>query len=232
MRPRTAIVTGASRGIGLATALRLAREGCNLVICARNPADLQRALDRVTATGAACEAVPVDVGTGSGAAELIEIAVRRFGRIEILVNNAGFAPLAPVEKLSDADFDACIAVNIAATFRMTRGVWPILRDGGGGTIVNVSSIASIDPFPGFSVYGANKAWVNLFTKATADEGRACGIRVFAVAPGAVETRMLRSAFPDLPADQALEPEAVAEVIATLCRDELGPASGQTLFVRK
>jgi NAD(P)-dependent dehydrogenase (short-subunit alcohol dehydrogenase family) len=231
MKP-TAMITGASRGIGLATAKRFAVNGHNLVVAARGAAALGEAMEQIKLLGAEVEAVPTDVSRADGAQELVEIAVRRFGRIDVLVNNAGAAPLSPIDQMTDEDFRAAVDVNIAAVFHTTRAAWPIMRDGGGGTIVNVSSVASIDPFPGFAVYGACKAWVNLFTKAVADEGRPDGIRIFAVAPGAVETEMLRGHFPEFPSDQALEPDEVAGVIEQLCGAAMCCASGDTVFVRK
>lgn len=232
MNQRVCVISGASRGIGLATALRFARGGWGLVIAARQGAALQAAADRIGAAGAPCEALPVDVGTEAGARELIEVARRRFGRVDVLVNNAGYAPLAPIERFATEDFERAIAVNIAAVFYTTRAVWPTLKAQGGGTIVNVSSMASVDPFPGFSVYGACKAWVNLFTQATAAEGRPLGIRVFAVAPGAVETTMLREHFPEFPREATLDPDEVAGLIEHVCEPPMTHASGQTIFIRR
>jgi len=226
------VITGASRGIGQATALRFARAGWNLVIAARDGAALQAAADRIGALGVACEALPVDVGTEAGARELIGLARQRFGRVDALVNNAGYAPLAPIERFTTEEFERTIAVNVAAVFHTTQAVWPMLKAQGGGTIVNVSSVASVDPFPGFSVYGACKAWVNLFTQAAAAEGRPLGIRVFAVAPGAVETAMLRRHFPQFPRDRTLDPDEVAAVIEQVCAAPLACASGQTIFIRR
>lgn len=227
-----AIVTGASRGIGLATALRLGAGGHALVIAARNAAGLQSAVERLRHENVPCEAVPVDVGTPAGAREVVQIALTRFGRVDVLVNNAGAAPRAALESLTDEHFQQVISANVASVFYMTRGVWTHMRQRGGGVIVNVSSVASMDPFPGFSVYGAAKAWVNVFTRAVAEEGRPHGIRVFAVAPGAVETRMLRDNFPDFPADRTLDPTDVARVICALCEPTWTPACGQTIVVRK
>jgi NAD(P)-dependent dehydrogenase (short-subunit alcohol dehydrogenase family) len=148
------------------------------------------------------------------------------------VNCAGVAPLASIEELDRGTFDRVAAVNMGAIYSTCRAVWPTMRKQAGGVIVNISSMASLDPFPGFAAYGASKAWVNLWTKALAEEGRAYGIRVFAVAPGAVETSMLRGAFPDFPSDAALDPSDVADVVHAVARRSCRYATGQCLFVKK
>jgi len=232
MERRVAIVTGASRGIGLAVAERLAAGGAAVVLVARDGTALAAARERLAASGACCEAVVADVGTAAGGRAAIDAAVRRHGRIDILVNNVGDAPLAPIADTTDEAFDRCLRANVASVFFCTRAVWPVLQAGGGGAIVNLSSLASIDPFPGFSVYGGAKAWVNTFTKAAADEGRPHGIRVFAVAPGAVETRMLRDCFPDFPAESALAADDVARLVEACCGPALAHSSGQTIFIRR
>lgn len=228
---KTCVITGASRGIGLATALRFAKGGYNIVIAARNPADLQKAAQRIADAGVGCEALPVDIASERAAEELIDVAVQRFGRIDVLVNNAGHAPLALIDETSVDQLDRALAVNVKAVFCTTRAAWPVMKRQQSGVIVNISSVASVDPFRGFAIYGACKAWVNLFTKATADEGRELGIRVYAVAPGAVETNLLRGHFPDFPADQTLDPDQVAGVVEAVCDERLQYASGQTVYVR-
>lgn len=229
---KTSIITGASQGIGLAVALRFARRGWNVVAAARREADLVAAAGEVRAAGGTCEPVSVDVSRPADVRRLIETARGRFGRVDVLVNNAGVAPLAAIEELDSAAFDQLLAVNVAAVFHATQAVWPVMRAQGGGVIVNISSLASVDPFPGFAAYGASKAWVNLFSQALGAEGRAAGIRVFAVAPGAVETRLMRSAFPDFPGERALAPDDVAAVIESVCDERMAAAAGQTVFVRK
>lgn len=229
---KTVIVTGASRGIGLATALRFGRAGYSVVIAARSASGLESALKQVREIGAACEAVPVDVGTAAGAREVVDIAKSRFGNVDVLVNNAGAAPLASIPDTSDADFEQCISANVASVFYCTRAVWPLMRDSGGGTIVNLSSVASVTPFPGLSVYGGAKAWVSTFTRAAADEGKRHGIRVFAVAPGATETQMLRRHFKDIPESDTLDPDDVAALIESCCGPAMRHSVGQTIFVRK
>mgnify|MGYP001186256757 CR=1 FL=1 len=232
MPTRTCIITGASRGIGLATALRFAKDGYAVVAAARDPGELAAASRQIQAARAECETVALDMAVPENARRLIDAAVRRFGRVDVLVNNAGCAPLGPIDEISAAEFEQTYRLNIAAVFHTTQAVWPVLKRQGGGVIVNISSAASVDPFPGFAVYGASKAWVNLFSQAVAAEGQPLGIRVFAVAPGAVETKLMRSAFPDFPADRTLAPEEVAAVVRGLCDETWTRCSGQTIFVRK
>jgi NAD(P)-dependent dehydrogenase (short-subunit alcohol dehydrogenase family) len=232
MPTKTCVITGASRGIGLATALRFARAGHRIVAVARTEEQLKQAAEQISAAGGECECVVADIGSRGSAQRLIEAAQTRFERVDVLVNNAGYAPLAPIEKTRDEDFETAIAANVAAVFYTTRAVWPIMRKQAAGVIVNISSMSSVDPFPGFSVYGACKAWVNLFTKAVADEGRPLGIRVFAIAPGAVETQMLRTNFPKIPKSQTLDPDEVAGLVEAVCYDRMRYVSGQTIFVRK
>jgi len=232
LKERVCVITGASRGIGLATALRFARAGARLVLAARDPQAIEAARREVERAGAACEAVAADVATRAGAESLVAAARRRFGGLDVLVNNAGAAPRAPLDELTDEQFELALAANVRSVFYATRAAWRPLRERGGGVVVSVSSLASDDPFPGFAVYGACKAWVNLFTRAIAAEGRPLGIRAFAVAPGAVETGMLRGLFPDFPAPQALAPDDVAGVIESVCAAGMAHASGQTIFVRK
>lgn len=232
MQPLTAIVSGAGRGIGRAIALRMARTGGRVALVARTRAELESAARDVEQAGGRAMAIEADVSALESAARIVDAAAAKFGRIDVLVNNAGVAPVGSIESFSDADFDRLTGVNMAAVFRLSRAVWPVMKRQGGGTIVNISSVAAVDPFPGLGVYGASKAWVSLFSKAAAEEGRGCGICVFAVAPGAVETRMLRSAFPDIPSDATLDPDQVASVVVSLCDPAMAAATGQTLFVRK
>lgn len=224
------IVTGASRGIGLAVARRFIRTGHVVCGVARDEAALQQAADEL-ASGPKFVPIAGDVSRPADVERVIATAADH-GALRVVVNNAGTAPLCDIENMSDADFRAALDTNLAGVFNLTRAAWPLLRTAGGGLIVNISSVASVDPFPGFAVYGACKAWVNLFTQATAQEGKPHGIRVYAVAPGAVETRMLRTHFADYPAEQALAPDDVAAMVAHCCEPAMAHSAGQTVFVRR
>lgn len=233
MPSKTCVITGGSRGIGLATALRFAADGYGVVLAARNEQQLKQATEQVTAAGGACEYAVANVGTPDGAARVIQVANEVFERrVDVLVNNAGHAPLKPLTETTDADFEQTIAANCASVFYLSRAAFPIMQRQGGGVIVNVSSRAARDPFPGLSVYAGAKAWVNLFTHAIAKEGAAHGIRVFAVAPGAVETKMLRDILPDVPDDITLAPDDVAAMIQTVCTAPFKHSSGETIFVAR
>lgn len=226
------VITGGSSGVGLATALRFGRLGYRLLICGRDPHCLEAAHQQVAAIAPGCASVALDVGRAAEAERLIDTARHTLGRVDVLINNAGHAPLAAIDKMTREEFTKTLAVNVEAVFHTTQAVWPIMREQEAGVILNISSVASVDPFLGFSVYGACKAWVNLFTRATADEGRPLGIRAYSVGLGAVETRMLRGAFPDFPREQTLSPDEVAQFLSSLCEEPMRYATGQTLFFKK
>ncbi|MGF1579891.1 MAG: SDR family NAD(P)-dependent oxidoreductase [Gemmataceae bacterium] len=226
------VVTGGSAGVGLAIAHKFGDLGYRLVVCGRRQDALDAAKQSIAAKGTPCEAIALDLGIADAVGQLVQTVHEKLGRIDILVNNAGAALCMPVDRMSKAEFRQTLAVNVEAVFHATQAVWPVMKEQGQGVIVNISSLASVDPFPGFSVYGACKSWVNLFTKATADEGKPFGIRVYSVALGAVETQMLRGLFPDFPDDQTLTPQEVADFVASLASDAMIPATGQTFLFKK
>lgn len=228
---RVAVVTGAGRGIGRAIALRFARAGWDVAGVARTEAQLNETRKAIEQAGAGELFAPLDVARCDDVHAFASRVAAEFGRIDLWVNNAGLAPLSTIAEMSPAVFDAMTAVNVSGVFYGCRAVWPIMKRQGGGVIVNFSSAASVDPFPGLAAYGASKAWVNLFTEAAAKEGRADGIRIYAIAPGAVETPLLRRTFPDIPADQTLDPDTIAGVVELLADPRATHASGSILFVR-
>ncbi|MEK6674748.1 MAG: SDR family oxidoreductase [Planctomycetota bacterium] len=232
MKEAVVIVTGGGRGIGRAVCTRFASAGAQVIAAARTVAELDETCRTIQSSGGRCEACATDVCSPDDIDALIDRTRQRFGRIDVLVNNAGIAPQSAIEELDEALFDLIWLVNVKAIYRTCRAVWPVMRSQGAGVIVNISSMASVDPFPGFAAYGSAKMWVNSWTKALAEEGRGVGIRVFSVAPGAVETRMLRDPFPTFPKDQALQPDDVASMVFALAQPECRYATGQTIFVRK
>lgn len=232
MGDRVVIVTGGGRGIGRATCERFAAGGWQVVAAARSREELAQTRALIGDQGGRCHVMPTDLCEPEEIDELIQDTVRRFGGVHALVNNAGVAPLSKLEELDPSLFEALQSVNVDAVYHACRAVWSVMTAQQDGVIVNISSLASLDPFPGLAAYGAAKAWVNAWSRGLADEGRGRGIRVFSVAPGAVETRMLRSAFPDYPAAQTMSPGDVAAMVWTLAQPECRTASGQTICLRK
>lgn len=232
---RVCVITGGSAGIGFATAQRFAQDGFAVAICGRNQDRLRAAHDQLASICASPEhahASVHDLSQPGAAGQFVAKAAKHFGRIDVLINNAGVAVRAAVDTISQTDFDRLFAINVRATFEAVQAVWPPMRAQGGGTIVNLSSVAAVAPFGGFSVYGASKAWVDLFSQAVAAEGKPLNIRVFSVRPGAVDTEMLHRAVPEFPVDEALPPTAVADVIRELCEPSWKYAAGQAIRVAR
>ncbi len=229
-------ITGGSAGIGLAAAKRFAASGYAIAICGRDLDKLSAARDEILAkqekAKVECQVTQCDLSTTEGVEGFLTDVVSSWARIDVLVNNAGAATMAPIDEISPQDFERMLTVNLGATFHATQFAWRMMKNAGGGTIINVASQAARDPFPGFSVYGACKAWVTLFTQAIAKEGRAHNIRVYGVLPGAVETTMLRGLLPEFPSEDTLSPEDVAETIFALTQPPWKHASGSLIDVVK
>lgn len=232
MKDQVAIVTGASRGIGRAIAVRLAQAQARVVAVARSAAGLRETCRLAEQAGGTCLPIEADVTNFQAVERIVQHVTRELRRVDVLINNAGTAPMSQMKDFDVGAFDAMMALNCNAVFYTTRAVWPSFAQQGGGRIVNISSIAAVDPFPGFQAYGATKAWVNAFTKAVAEEGRPHNIRAFAVAPGAVDTQMLRDRFPDFPADQCLTPQEVADTVAWVLDPRSQHASGAVVYIKK
>ena len=232
MSERVVLVTGGGRGIGRAICQRFARDGCRVMAVARSADELAETKHLIETDGGVCSTQAADLGVCESVREMIDTACKRYGRIDVLINNAGIAPRAAIDAFDPATFDVMMNINVHAVFAACKYVWPIMTDQGDGAIVNLSSAAAVDPFPGFGPYGASKAWVNAFTRALADEGREHGIRVYAVAPGAVETRMLRGPFPDFPPDQTLAPADVADLVYGVADPTDDYTSGQVINICK
>jgi len=232
MPDKVAVITGAGSGIGQAIALALAQSGYQTVITGRRIEPLSETRQRIEQAGGSCLVHSADVGQASAVDKLVQAAVDKLGRIDVWVNNAGHSVRAGIAEISPAQVDELLRINAAGVAYACRAVWPVMQRQGGGTIISISSVASFDPFPGLEVYGAAKAFVNLLTQGLATAGKPHNISVFAVAPGSVETQMLRAAFPNVPAEACLAPEDVARVVVALTTPAFRHSTGQTISVRR
>lgn len=230
MSERVAIITGAGRGIGRATAVELRRRGYALALAARGAAGLDETAR--LAGGALC--LPTDVTDAAQVERLARETLARYGRIDAVVNNAGLAPVRPIVEMSPQEWRAVVDTNLSAAFYLTRAAWPAFERQGGGVVVNVSSAAARDPFPGFAAYGAAKAGLNLFGLSAAREGERVGVRVHTVAPSATETAMFRGLMTpeQFPAEKTLDPSDVAAVIADCVTGGLRHTSGEVIYVHR
>lgn len=188
MTGQVALVTGGSRGIGLATARALAGAGTTVLVTGRHEQALAAAAAAPGTVGpGAIEGVRADVRDPAGAAHAIAEAERRFGGLDILVNNAGVGGFATVEEMAIEDWQKILETNLSGVFYCCHAAIPALKRRGGGWIINISSLASVNPFPRGAAYSASKAGLNAFTEALMQEVRYDGIRVSSILPGSVDT---------------------------------------------
>lgn len=246
---RTAIVTGASRGLGRAFAIGLARDGFALVVSARDAGELEQTAREARAAGAPL-VVPhaADLSLPEAPALVVERALAETGRVDALINNAGATKRADFLALSDADFMDGFALKFHATVRFCRAAWKPLSDSN-GVIVNISGIGAHTPEPDFTIGGSvNSALIN-FTKAIAKRARGTGMRINTLCPGHIVTDRLRRRIETLARERAIsveeaqeamrvaqgidrygEPEEVADVVRFLCSPAAAYVHGTVINV--
>ena len=211
---KTAIVTGASRGVGRATALRLAEAGAEVVVnYLSNEAEAFETVKLCVERGIAAIAVAADVSEFTGAQKIAKVAIERFGRIDLLVCNAGVWDGAPIEDMSEELWNKVINTNLKSAWAMTKACVPAMKKQTSGAIVMVSSTSGQRGEAGYSNYSASKGGQIAFTKALATE-LAPKIRVNAVAPGWIETAMVRPVFEDKAYEQSVIDSIPLKRIAT------------------
>ena len=222
--PDVAVVTGASRGIGAATARRLAADGYRVIACARTRADLER----VAKTSPSIRAVVADVARPADVARLAEVAVAE-GRIVAWINNAAQLRKKAFDRLELDEWRALMGANLDSVFLGCRAAYDAMASSGGGVIVNIASLSgvqNVEKFPGLTAYNVAKAGVIALSEAVALEGREHGVRCTCVSFGAVETAMLHEANPSLRA--RMTPDDAATVIAWLVTPAAAPLSGTNI----
>lgn len=211
---RRVVLTGASRGIGRASALRLARAGARVLAVSRDADALARlAFDAKGHVGRILPHV-CDVTKADEVEALAEMAERRLSGVDALINNAGAGVFKDVESLSVEEFHATLSVCLAAPFMLTRALCPMLG-AAGGEVINISSVGAVSGFPGASAYCAAKAGLEGLSRALAEELRPRGIRLSVVRPGACATDMWKSIPGEFEMDDMIPPDLVAESIEFL-----------------
>jgi NAD(P)-dependent dehydrogenase (short-subunit alcohol dehydrogenase family) len=221
-------VTGASRGIGAATAEALAGAGARIVLAARDRDALEVVAQRIEEAGGQAQAVPSDVSKRQDVDKLFA-AVDRVGPLAALVCAAAVLTPAPFEETTPEIWEETLAVNLTGAFLCCRAAFRAMRAAGGGRIVNIASLSGVyatEKFPGLAAYNVSKYGVIGLTEAIAVEGKALGIGAICLSPGAVDTEMLRQANPEL--RPGLTPSDVAQLIVALLDSPMVAASGANI----
>jgi 3-oxoacyl-[acyl-carrier protein] reductase len=239
---RVAVVTGGGSGIGKATALMLAEAGADLVIAGRKQERLDTAAAEIIAkTGRRCIGVSTDVRDADAAKALIDATITEYGRLDILINNAGRGTHAPLRSMTPDQWTNDVALNLNSAFYCSQAAYPHLKAHGNGAIVNISSLAGVNGTMGVGAYSAAKAGLQQFTRVAAAEFGPKGVRVNCVAPGMIATDLAKKGWAKTGFDAAGacvafplrrpgEPEEVARAVVFMASDAASYITGETLTV--
>jgi 3-oxoacyl-[acyl-carrier protein] reductase len=235
---KVAVVTGAARGIGRTIAEKLAREGADVAICDLQVEWLAETSAAVQALGRKALPLAVDVGNGEAVNACMAEVIKVFGKVDIMVNNAGITKDTLLVRMSEDDWDAVLRVNLKGTFLFSRAVSKHMMKQRSGAIVNIASVIGLIGNAGQCNYAASKAGVIALTKSTAKELASRGVRVNAVAPGFISSKMTDALsqevrdqmMANIPQGRFGQPEDIAQAVAFLASDEASYVTGQVLSV--
>ena len=242
LQGKVVLVTGSGQGIGAAIAVRLAQEGADIAVNYNRNADgAKKVLADVETAGRRGLTIQVDVGTVNGARRLVEESIRHFGRLDVLVNNAGIEIKAPFWDVTEEDYDRVLNVNLKGVFFTSQAMAKhLIETKRSGKIINISSVHEDLPFPHFASYCASKGGVRMLTRNLAIELGRFGITVNAIAPGAIETPInrnllnapgqLNALLKQIPMGRLGRPDDVAGVAAFLASAEADYVTGSTYFI--
>ncbi|TLY39222.1 MAG: SDR family oxidoreductase [Nitrospirae bacterium] len=217
---KIAIVTGSSGGIGKAIALKFAEEGARVVVAARRQHLCEQTVKQIREKGGEAMAIQTDVTDEAQVDRLITETVKRYGRLDLLVNNAGIGGGGPIENTSTETFDLVLNTNLRGTFFCCRAGFRQMKQHGGGTIINMSSVAGVQAWAGTGTYSASKHGIMALTKSLADEGRPYKIKVSAICPGGVADELVDASPEEILRSEKISPYDIAETAVYLAT--LGP----------
>ncbi len=226
LKDKVAIITGAGRGIGKAIALGFANQGATIVAAARTESEVIEVAEKVKRLGKESLGIVCDVSNEEEVKNLIGTTIKNFGKIDVLINNAGIGSMRPVYATPLESFEKVLKVNLTGTFLCTKHVWQALKNSGAGSIVNLSSLGGLVGYPLLTAYCASK-WGQIgFTKACAEEGKKDNIRVNAIAPGKADTAIRSKIKEDK--SKMLTPEDQVDACVFLASDESRYITGQVI----
>lgn len=229
---KIALITGGSRGIGKAIAAAYARRGARIFICARGENDLAQAVDEIKKDGGEIDGLPGDIGVPEDARRIVAAAVKRYGRIDVLVNNASLlGPRVAIADYPIADWEEVLRVNLNGVFLLTQQVLQIMIPQRQGSIINVSSGVGRAGKARWGAYACSKAGLEGFTQVLADEVKECGIRVNSVNPAATRTGMRAAAYPEEDPLTLPAPEEIMPIFLYLASDDSADVTGKALDAR-
>src|SRR5918997_1445635 len=225
LRGKVVMITGASQGLGRALALACAQEGANLVLNSRNADSLDLVAQEAEGAGVEVLAIPGDVSRSTHVEMLVSAAVERFGRIDMLVNNAGLlGPRVPIEEYPEDEWRKVLEANLTGPFLLTKAVIPHMPEG--GSIVNITSGVSIEGRPRWGAYSVSKFGMEGLTQILAAELEDRGIRVNSVDPGSMRTEMRAAAYPNEDPNTLITPEENIDIFLYLASDESEGVTGE------
>ena len=228
---KVAIVTGANRGIGRAVSVALAKEGATILLAARAIDKLQETAQKVEQVGGKAEIVITELTDPESIKKLVDVSAKKFARLDILVNNAGITHSAAFEETSMEDWDCCLQINATAPFILCRQALPLLKKAPSACIINIASVVGVKGYPLQSAYTASKHALRGMTMSLAEELRDSKIRVHLLCPGGTNTEMVEKVRPDIPKNELIAPEEIAELVLYLVTHK-GNAVIDELHIRR
>jgi 3-oxoacyl-[acyl-carrier protein] reductase len=228
---KVAIVTGASRGIGRAISIALAKEAAIIVLAARSMEKLQQTAEKIKEAGGKAEIVVTELTEEKSIKNLVKITNEKFKRLDILINNAGVTHSAKLENTATEDWQRCMNINARAPFILCREALPLLKKSEQAYIINIASVVGVKGYPLQSAYTSSKHALRGMTLSLAEELRGSNIRIHLLCPGGIDTDMVDSVRPDIPKNELIKPEEIAELVLYLITHK-GNAVIDELHIRR